>query len=123
MSDYEIGSNPYEILGVPETAPMEDIRKAYLRKVRLSPPERDPAGFKTIRKAYAQLQDGAKRRKLDLSSFRTASGIRIDAPAECDFAALYRDKVFELLLSASDLPAPDFSRWFRDITEDIKRLK
>ena len=123
MSDHEIGSNPYEILGVPETAPMEEIRKAYLRKVRLSPPERDPAGFKTIRKAYAQLQDGAKRRMLDLSSFRTSSGIHIDAPGECDFAALYRDRVFELLTAASDLSAPDFSRWFRDITEDIRKLK
>ncbi|MBE3120236.1 MAG: hypothetical protein IMZ50_15970, partial [Candidatus Atribacteria bacterium] len=39
-------ATPYEILGVAETAAFGEIRKAYLAKVRLSPPERDPEGFK-----------------------------------------------------------------------------
>ncbi|MGI9212532.1 MAG: DnaJ domain-containing protein, partial [Methylococcaceae bacterium] len=43
---------PFEILEIDVEADDETIKKAYLRKVRQHPPERDSAAFQTIRDAY-----------------------------------------------------------------------
>jgi curved DNA-binding protein CbpA len=44
--------NPFDLLGVAETASDDAIKKAYLRRVREHPPERDPDRFRAIRAAY-----------------------------------------------------------------------
>ncbi len=115
--------SPYEILEVSETASFEEIRKAYLRKVRLSPPEKDPEGFKTIRKAYGLLKDSAERKKLDLSLFRRQSDLGLVQEAECDFNALFKDRIFQIFLASSDLYVEDFQRYFHDIEDEIRNLK
>jgi len=114
---------PYEILGIPETASPEEIRQAYLRKVRLSPPEKDPQGFKEIRRAYGLLEDRAKRRELDLSLFKTTCDLDVDAGKEYDFHALFRQRLFRLLLSSSDLYTEDFSRHFRHMDAEVRKLQ
>src|SRR5438067_1306683 len=42
-------------LGVTLDLPPEEIRRAYLRKVKQHKPELDPAGFKRVREAFEQL--------------------------------------------------------------------
>ena len=50
-----------EVLGLPENAGDEDIRAAYLRKVKEHPPDRSPEEFEKIRDAYETLRDPRKR--------------------------------------------------------------
>ncbi|HEX2678912.1 MAG TPA: hypothetical protein VHM19_19810 [Polyangiales bacterium] len=50
-----------EALGLLGVEPGQDaatVRRAYLRKLKQHPPERDPEGFKRLRDAYEQLQHG-----------------------------------------------------------------
>jgi curved DNA-binding protein CbpA len=50
-----------EILGIPENASAEEIRGAYLRKVKEYPPDRSPEEFERIRDAYETLRDPRRR--------------------------------------------------------------
>lgn len=117
---------PYEELEVTETATAEEIRGAYLAKVRQFPPEREPDGFKRVQKAYSVLKDAARRRVLDLSVFRTR--LEPDRPEDAergggvDCGALFRERVFLLLLASSDLYAKDFARSFADVEHEIESL-
>jgi DnaJ domain len=60
--------NANEILGVPENASEEEIRAAWVGKVKEFPPDRSPAEFEKIRDAYATLRDPRKRAKTMLLS-------------------------------------------------------
>lgn len=53
--------DPREILGVAPNAGDEEIRAAYLRKVKDNPPDRSPAAFERIRDAYEILRDPRRR--------------------------------------------------------------
>ena len=53
--------DPREILGVAPNAGDEEIRAAYLRKVKENPPDRSPAAFERIRDAYEILRDPHRR--------------------------------------------------------------
>src|SRR4029453_799394 len=44
--------SPFAVLGIEETADDAQVRAAYLAKVRRSPPDRDPDGFRRVREAY-----------------------------------------------------------------------
>ena len=50
-----------EILGVPADASPEEVRAAYLNKVKEFPPDRAPAEFERIRDAYDALRDPRRR--------------------------------------------------------------
>ncbi|MDQ2695853.1 MAG: J domain-containing protein [Pseudomonadota bacterium] len=54
-------TNPYHVLGVPETADDETIKKAYLRKVREFPPERAAERFQAVRAAFEAVQSRRDR--------------------------------------------------------------
>ena len=49
--------DPAGVLGVPPSATDEEIRAAYLAKVRECPPDRSPEQFERIRDAYELLRD------------------------------------------------------------------
>jgi preprotein translocase subunit Sec63 len=49
--------DPYEVLGLPQDAGPEEIRRQYLALVRQYPPEREPQRFAEIREAYDNLRD------------------------------------------------------------------
>jgi curved DNA-binding protein CbpA len=53
--------NPCEVLGISEEAGAEEVRAAYLRKVKEFPPERAPAEFERVRDAYDALRDPRSR--------------------------------------------------------------
>lgn len=55
----------YAILGVSQKATKDEIKRAWARKVREHPPERDPEGYKIIRKAYDTLSDDKARKEYD----------------------------------------------------------
>jgi curved DNA-binding protein CbpA len=50
-----------EILGISRQAGDEEIRAAYLRKVKEHPPERSPEEFEKVRDAYQTLRDPRRR--------------------------------------------------------------
>ena len=54
-----------QILGVAPEATDEDIRAAYLRKIKEYPPDRAPVEFERVRDAYDYLRD-PRRRARDL---------------------------------------------------------
>ncbi len=54
-------SDPSQILGVSPQAGDEEIRAAYLRKVREYPPDRAPEEFEKVRNAFEVLRDPRKR--------------------------------------------------------------
>jgi len=53
--------SPYEVLGIAEEAGADEVRAAYLRKVKEFPPERAPAQFERVRDAYEALRDPRSR--------------------------------------------------------------
>src|SRR4051812_32568459 len=52
------------ILGAAAAATEQEIRAAYLQKVRQHPPDRDPEQFEQIREAYDLLRDPKRRTEL-----------------------------------------------------------
>jgi curved DNA-binding protein CbpA len=50
-------TDPYSVLGVPDDADDETIRRRYLELVREFPPERHPEKFAAVRAAYERLKD------------------------------------------------------------------
>jgi curved DNA-binding protein CbpA len=53
--------DPREVLGVAQTAGEDEIRAAYLRKVKEHPPDHSPEEFERIRDAYDTLRDPRRR--------------------------------------------------------------
>ena len=68
--------NPYTVLGVDLKADDEQIRVAYLAKVKQFPPDRAPVEFERIRDAYELLRDRRRRAQYTLFS------VNPDAPLE-----------------------------------------
>ena len=58
--------DPRQILEVAAEAGDEEIRAAYLRKVKQYPPDRSPLEFEKVRDAYEQLRDPRRRTRLML---------------------------------------------------------
>lgn len=57
---------PYLVLDVPETAADEDVRRAYLLKIREFPPEHAPEEFQRVCDAYALIKTELDRARLRL---------------------------------------------------------
>jgi|SRR5580658_476341 len=61
-------SDPRAVLGVGPEADDEQIRAAYLRKVKEYPPDRSPSEFENVRDAYELLRDRRRRSQQTLFS-------------------------------------------------------
>jgi curved DNA-binding protein CbpA len=61
-------TDPTEILGVGPNAGEEELRAAYLQKVKQFPPDRSPEEFEKIRDAFEVLNDPRKRMQLLIES-------------------------------------------------------
>jgi len=53
--------DPYRVLAIAPDAGDDEIRAAYLAKVREFPPDRAPAEFEKVRDAYEALRDPRRR--------------------------------------------------------------
>lgn len=53
--------DPREVLGVSQDAGEEELRAAYVRKVKEHPPDRSPEEFERVRDAYDSLRDPRRR--------------------------------------------------------------
>lgn len=81
--------NPYEILGISVNASEQEIRAAYLHKVKEFPPDKSPQDFERVRDAFEALHDPRKRARAMLVSTAFAEPLAtlIDArPAQRVFA-------------------------------------
>ena len=76
-----------EVLGIVSGASEDEIRAAYLRRVKEHPPERSPEEFERIRDAYETLRDPRRRmRNLLLAADPAAPLVAlIDGPREHRF--------------------------------------
>ena len=54
-------TDPYRLLGVPETAADDTIRAAYLAAIRACPPERDRLRFELVRAAFEAISSEPRR--------------------------------------------------------------
>lgn len=69
---------PYLVLDVPETATDDDVRRAYLHKIREFPPERTPDEFQRVCDAYALIKTELDRARLRLFGMpKTTSGTKL----------------------------------------------
>ena len=59
--DVAMHADPAEVLGVSAEATVEQIRAAYLQRVKEHPPDRSPEMFERIRDAYQVLSDPRRR--------------------------------------------------------------
>jgi curved DNA-binding protein CbpA len=69
--------DPYAVLGLEPGAGDEQIRAAYLAKLKQFPPDRSPVEFERIRDAYDVLRDRRKRAQHTL--FSVNSEARLDS--------------------------------------------
>ncbi len=60
--------DPHKILGVSRDSGEEEIRLAYLKKIKAYPPDRAPDEFERIRDAYEILSDPRHRARAQLFS-------------------------------------------------------
>lgn len=65
-----VTQDPWAVLGVSREAGEDELRQAYLGRVREHPPDRSPAEFERVRDAYELLCDPGRRLELRLSSER-----------------------------------------------------
>lgn len=63
-----LDESPQNILGLTQDATPEEIRAAYLSKIKEYPPEKFPAEFERVRDAYTILSDPSYRSRLMLQS-------------------------------------------------------
>ncbi|MEI8243089.1 MAG: J domain-containing protein [bacterium] len=57
---------PYLTLDVPETATDEEVRRAYLQKIRVYSPEQNPDKFQQVCEAYELIKNELARTRLRL---------------------------------------------------------
>lgn len=105
-----MSDDPYGVLGLDRSADADDVRRAYLRLIRIHTPESDPERFKQVRSAYETLRSPLRRAELAVQAFdETVSEPDLDLVAvlgdeELDVVAL----LLALEVSASDVGASDF---------------
>ncbi len=63
-----LDEDPHKILGATQDSGEEEIRLAYLKKIKAYPPDRAPEEFERIRDAYEILSDPRHRARAQLFS-------------------------------------------------------
>jgi curved DNA-binding protein CbpA len=74
--------DPLTVLGVRADATDEQVRSAYLRKVKEFPPDRSPNEFEQVRDAYEMLRD--RRQRVRHFLFSIDPGVSLESLLESD---------------------------------------
>lgn len=107
--------NPYEVLGIEQTASEKEIKKAYFAKVREHPPERDAQQFKRIRAAYDMIRTPEARSTTDLFLLQPPIPYQpYKRPPTFSLEVVEADKQ-KALKANTDLKRVNFDDDFRDI--------
>jgi curved DNA-binding protein CbpA len=69
--------DPYWVLGISQDAVDEQIRAAYLAKLKQFPPDRSPVEFEQVRDAYELLRD--RRGRAQHTLFSANPGARLES--------------------------------------------
>jgi curved DNA-binding protein CbpA len=80
--------DPYAVLGLAPGAEDEQIRAAYLAKLKQFPPDRSPVEFERVRDAYELLRDRRSRAQYTLFS------VNPEAPLESLLGDMDNDRKF-----------------------------
>jgi curved DNA-binding protein CbpA len=93
---------PYRILDVVTDANDAEIKRAYLKKVKECPPDRDQEAFQLIHNAYISIKDIKSRMRYALFTLPTADfdGL-IDHALETGRVSELKPELFNKLLRAS----------------------
>jgi len=79
------GRDPWAVLGLDAGATDEQIRAAYVEKVKQHPPDRDQEQFERIRDAYEDLRDPRRRAErmiVSVDPLRELPGLLDEQPAQ-----------------------------------------
>jgi DnaJ-class molecular chaperone len=68
-------TDPYEVMELEPGSSEAEVRRRYLELVRKHPPDRDPARFTEIRRAYDQLRDPEVRLTSQLFDVKTEDSL------------------------------------------------
>ena len=94
--------SPYLILGVTEQASDNDIKQAYLQKVKQFPPDHHHEQFQEIQQAYQLIKDFSARTKYALFNIQVADfNVLLDQAFNVGCAPSLSADHFEKLLRAS----------------------
>jgi curved DNA-binding protein CbpA len=94
--------SPYELLEVTDLATDSEIKQAYLRKVKLNPPDRDHEKFQQIHSAYETIKNVTSREKYALFNYPEADfNALLDQAFTTEQPALISAAHFDKLLHAS----------------------
>lgn len=114
-----MSDDPYAVLELDRGANAEDVRRAYLRLVRVHTPEAHPEEFKRVRAAYETLRSPLRRAELAVLAFDE----RVSEP-DLDLVAALDDEDVDVAaillaveLSISDLARTDFANDYTPIRE------
>ena len=108
--------NPFDVLGVDETAADADVKKAYFQMVRQFTPEKHTEQFKRIREAYDLLKDPSRRIEAEVFSFINPSSDLASEAAELP-PIQFDGEVFLAWMkqTLTDLERTDFTSDFNEV--------
>lgn len=114
-----MSDDPYAVLRLDRSANADDVRRAYLRLIRVHTPESNPDQFKRVRSAYETLRSPLRRSELAVQAFdETVSEPDLDL-----VAALGDDEELDVvaLLLAAEVSASDVAR--TDFADDVTPIR
>jgi len=103
--------DPYTVLGLENLSDDAEIKRAYFKKVRESPPEREPEKFREIRQAYEKLKDAEFRSLVELFRLQTPMAVPKRRRPVYDLK-VHPEDLLRFALSVQDIAMEDD---FRDL--------
>ncbi len=109
-------ANPFDVLGIDETASSDEIKKAYFRMVRQFSPEKHAEQFKRIREAYDLLKDPTLRLEAEVFRPINPPSLSVSEDAELPPISLDGEIVLRWMRSTlTDLERTDFTSDFNEV--------